>query len=723
MILRHKKRGFKQSMVAGILCALLSRVACAYVGADLPPLLEFADGTVVRTADDWQRRQAEVRGLMLDLFSGTFPADPPRLLDAQIVRQTEKNDGVIEQRVALTFATKNKVTIEICLWIPPGEGSWPVVLAAPVDWQVDRNCQWAQAAVKRGYVACLYPGVSFTCKAAQGYESYKQAIPAFRAEYPDATWADLSCGAWMASRAVDYLLDKRCKCRISKDQIGIIGHSRYGKQALIATAFDTRIAAVVARSPGSPASCPYRFTSRDTFAETPVDFPGDWFLPSLKQYYGREHELPMDAHGWYALIAPRRCLVHTAHNDGCEPTFAVERGFLEGFKVYDFLGHPENLRVLFREGAHNPITDAQYKKNFDWFDLSFGRGKATQSEFPVETIHRFDWQAWRAMQTESALRPPAQDCSARERITWALGQKNEPLSESSDARFLTDKECETMTHDRWSVENTKRIKVCFGNNVRGNVYYNPTGQGPAPVVIWLHPYSYHSGYNEGYGVQGTTVYHRLAQAGFVVLAYDQCGFGLRLLEGRDFYQTYPKWSRLGRLIEDVSRAVDFLVDGKGISQTVLPKIDPRKITVLGYSLGGMVGLYAGALDERINAVACFAGFTPMRSDTDAQSTGGVRRLWEWHALQPKLGLFHGREAEIPYDFDEVIAMIAPRPCLIVSPQQDRTASFDDVVACVKRAQAAWQGSDRALTHIQPNDINRFQKDQHTMFFKWHASLQ
>ena len=113
----------------------------------------------------------------------------------------------------------------------------------------------------------------------------------------------------------------------------------------------------------------------------------------------------------------------------------------------------------------------------------------------------------------------------------------------------------------------------------------------------------------------------------------------------------------------------------------------------------------------------------MRSDTDAGPTGGIRRLWEWHALQPKLGLFQGREAEIPYDFDEVIAMIAPRPCLIVSPQKDRTADFDDVVACVKKAQAAWQGSDKTLHHLQPNDISRFQKDQHAMFLEWYASLQ
>jgi len=662
---------------------------------------------------------------MVGTFTGTFPREIPRLLDARVVRQTARAEGVTEQRVVLSFATKNHVSMEICLWIPPGKGPFPVMLAAPVDWQVDRSCQWPQAAVKRGYVACLFPGVSFTCKPAQGYDSYKQAIPAFREECPEATWADLACGAWIASRALDYLLDDRCQCPIAENQIAIIGHSRYGKQALMAAAIDARITTVVARSPGSPGSCPYRFTSRNTFAEAPPDFPGDWFLPSLKQYYGREHELPMDAHGWYALIAPRRCLIHTAYNDGCEPTFAVERAFRAGHKVYSFLGAPDNLRVKYRAGAHNPTTDAHRQTYFDWFDLAFGRGRADQAQFPLEFMHDFDWEAWRAQQSVTQVTPPPQDASVRARILWALGTRSDELERSTQPGFLSEAESAMMTHDRWQVENTARVGACFGQEVRGNIYYNPTQQEPAPVVIWLHPYSYHSGYNEGYGVQGTTVYHRLAQKGFAVLAYDQCGFGLRLLEGRDFYRNHPDWSRLGRMVHDVQAAVDFVVEGQGRAQGSMPRIDRSRLYVLGYSLGGMVGLYAAALDKRITGVASFCGFTRLRTDDDAQSTGGNRRLWQWHALQPKLGLFHGREPEIPYDFDDLMGLIAPRPCLIVSAKRDREADFDAVVACVERARRVWrrQGKTEALQHLTPNDINRFQADQHTLFLNWAASHQ
>jgi pimeloyl-ACP methyl ester carboxylesterase len=289
-----------------------------------------------------------------------------------------------------------------------------------------------------------------------------------------------------------------------------------------------------------------------------------------------------------------------------------------------------------------------------------------------------------------------------------------------------------MDHDRWKVENHKtkslvslantvRMPVSFADNIRGNIYYNPGVKNPSPVVIWLHPYSYQTGYNEGYGVQNTTVYHRLAQEGFVVLAYDQVGFGLRLLEGRNFYRKHPKWSRLGRMVYDVHAAVDFLVNGNGQSKGSMPQIRKDQVFVLGYSLGGMVGLYATALDGRITGVVSFCGFTPLRTDTDAKTTGGIRRLWEWHALQPLLGLFHDHEQDIPYDFQDVLALIAPRPCLVVSPKRDREADFSDVVRCVNEARKAWQakGQPEMLTHLIPDDINRFQAEQHAMFLQWY----
>ncbi|HIB91279.1 TPA: hypothetical protein EYN09_01610 [Candidatus Poribacteria bacterium] len=680
--------------------------------SDLPPLLEFLDGTYVETAGDWERRRSEIRRLICQYFIGNFPDVIPAIIGTRTLEEISKTDGSVRRRIQLVFNTPNQVSMDMWVWIPFGHSPAPILLIQPRDYQIP----WAEAALSRGYLVCLYPGVDSHHQEAD-YPRYESVWNDFRAEYPDVNWTEISTKAWLASRSLDYLLEPQYGYNVMSEQIGIIGFSRYGKQSMVAAAFDDRITAVIARSPGSPASCPYRFTARDTFAETPEDFPGEWFLPSLRSYTGREHQLPIDSHGWYALIAPRLCLIHTAHNDGCEPTFAVEKGYLEGKKVYRFLGYPQNLYLSYRPGGHTPITEEHVAENMDWFDLVFDRLDSKQPAFCEKLIHDFNWREWKSQLSDQDLQVP--NGNPLERILWSLGQKPKEIrSNNMASSFLNLAESELMTHDRWHVENTTRLPVHFGCNVRGNLYYNPNSEGSVPVIIWLHPFSYHSGYNEGYGVQGTTVYYRIAQQGCVVLAFDQLGFGLRLLEGSEFYNAYPKWSKLGRMICDVQYAVDFLIDGTGCSKGKMPKINTNHIYLLGYSLGGMVGLYAAALDDRISGVASFCGFTPLRTDTDVKPTGGIRRIWEHHALQPLLGIFHEDQEKIPYDFGDILSLISPRPCLIASPEHDQEADFDDIINCVESIRREWVESPEFLTHLTPNDVNRFQADQHEMFLDW-----
>merc|ERR1711865_958090 len=98
----------------------------------------------------------------------------------------------------------------------------------------------------------------------------------------------------------------------------------------------------------------------------------------------------------------------------------------------------------------------------------------------------------------------------------------------------------------------------------------------------------------------------------------------------------------------------------------------------------------------------------MRSDISNSSTGGLARLFDLHALVPRLGLFEGREYDVPYDYDEMLESVAPRPVLLYTPQKDRDATYVDVLACVQRASLAWQksGASDAFTHKAPDDATR-----------------
>ncbi len=682
----------------------------------LPPLLQLQDGTAVEDVSQWPTRRAEILELMTKTFTGTLPAATPAIVTAEILETQSPADGSQRHRIQLTFDTKNQAAFEMWLWIPTGDGPFPLLMTAPRYYQID----WAEDALARGYMVCLYPGVDkdHPEKAFPGYHSVWET---FRKEYPEATWTEIVCKAWLASRALDYILAPAQGYPVASEQVGIIGHSRYGKQSMIAAAFDERFTAVVARSPGSPASCPYRLTTRDTFMETVRDYPGSWFLQSLKGYYGTENELPMDAHGWYALIAPRPLLIHTAHQDGCEPTWAVEQGYLEGRQVYQLLGAPEKCRVSYRSGSHNPITPEHRQENLDWFDLAFGRGAVKSTDFPEVFLHRFDWDGWKSAQTPEALEAPQPDAPAEARVNWLLGTAPETLPTGA-TDYIKAEDSLRMDHDRWAAPDTERIPILFGNGVPGNLYHNPKRSTPAPVVVWLHPYSYSTGYNEGYGVEGTTIYHRLAQEGYAVIAFDQVGFGLRLLEGTDFYEANPTWSRMGRMVHDVRAAVDFVVDGKGRGATPLPPFDKEQVFLVGYSLGGTVGLHAAALDKRVTGVASFAGFTPFRRGTDTTETGGNRRLWKDHALLPKLGLYEGHETDVPYDYEDLMTLVAPRPCLIVAPTQDPISNPAAIGECVDGAREQLGEEARHLIYETPDDIRRFQRDQQDRVLEWLAEV-
>ena len=695
-----------------------------YTRAELPPLLEFLDGRKVQSIDDWEERQEEIRSLLIKYFIGSFPAETPQITGAKVTSEKVHDNGSIRRRIRVTLATPNRVAFEMALWLPDGNGPFPLLLTAPRFYQR----YWGEDALKRGYAVCLFPGVDSHHREADypGYDSVWQTI---RKEYPRATWTEISTKGWLASRCIDYLLGDQSVAEIDADKIAIIGFSRYGKQAMIAGAFDERITCVVARSPGSPASCPYRFTSRNTYAEAPSDFPSEWFLPSLRDFTGRENELPIDAHGWYGLIAPRHCLIHTAYNDGAEPTFAVEKAYIEGRSVYRLLGAEQNLRIDYRTGGHSSgpppeqVSRADRQRNLDWIDLAFGRGLTKHVDFPEQLIHDFDWKQWRSQQNAARL-AIAKNAPSIERIKWSLGQAPKTLPPVDQADFFTDAESSLMTHDRWTPRGVRRVPIHFGHGVRGNLFFRDGLTTPAPVVVWLHPLSHHSGYNEGYGVQGTTVYHRLAENGFAVIAYDQCGFGLRLLEGRDFYKNHPSWSKLGRMVMDARAAVSFAVEGRGASKSAIPEFDIKRVFLLGYSSGALTAMYAGALDDRVAGVACFSGWTPLRDAANARATGGNRRLWEQHSLQPRLGLFDGRESEMPLDYDDVLGLVLPKPCLVVTPKRDRYADFSAVVEVIDKVRSAKPRIAKgSFAWLAPDDTNRFQADQHQEFINWTKTLE
>jgi pimeloyl-ACP methyl ester carboxylesterase len=144
--------------------------------------------------------------------------------------------------------------------------------------------------------------------------------------------------------------------------------------------------------------------------------------------------------------------------------------------------------------------------------------------------------------------------------------------------------------------------------------------------------------------------------------------------------------------------------------------------MIGYSLGGKVGLVTAALDERVKAVASVCGFDPLQHTAPGDGTEGVRHYSHLHGLLPKLGFFAGEESRLPFDYDRVLALVAPRPALIVAPTLDRYAPVEAVRDEVEQARKVYEllGRNEALHIETPLDFNRFMVDRQEQVINWIA---
>jgi dienelactone hydrolase len=184
-------------------------------------------------------------------------------------------------------------------------------------------------------------------------------------------------------------------------------------------------------------------------------------------------------------------------------------------------------------------------------------------------------------------------------------------------------------------------------------------KGRVPVMICLHQ-TVAQGKDEPCGIKGSADLAfalQLVRHGYVCIAPDVIGFGERIPAGAqpyanslDFYRKHPKWSFVGKMNWDVARVIDYL--------GTLPFVDPLQIGCIGHSHGAYGSLYASAFEPRISVVIASCGFTTLRSDPNPDRWSNLT------ALLPQLGTYLPDVASVPFDWQEICAMVAPRSLYI-----------------------------------------------------------
>lgn len=219
---------------------------------------------------------------------------------------------------------------------------------------------------------------------------------------------------------------------------------------------------------------------------------------------------------------------------------------------------------------------------------------------------------------------------------------------------------------------------------------------PAPAVLCLHSTENQIGHKVVVGLGGKPnrqYASELAERGFVTLSpsYPQLAN----------YQ--PDLAALGyqsgtmKAIWDNIRGVDYLES--------LPFVESENgFGVIGHSLGGHNAVFTAVHDARLKVIVSSCGLDSFLDYKQGNLTG-----WTQQRYMPRMADYLGQPAQVPFDFDELLALLAPRHVFISAPLFDSNFGHTSVKRIGKAARAVFElhhASDN-LQIVHPNSEHDF----------------
>lgn len=176
----------------------------------------------------------------------------------------------------------------------------------------------------------------------------------------------------------------------------------------------------------------------------------------------------------------------------------------------------------------------------------------------------------------------------------------------------------------------------------------------------------------------------LAGRGYVVIAPDYPSFGG--LSNYDFEKDRYESGSMTAIFNHM-RCVDLLQARKDV--------DPERIGVIGHSLGGHNAIFAAAFDPRLKVAVSSCGWTPFAYyDAGVEVTkkhGGKLGPWAQTRYMPWVKDKYNLDAtQMPFDFDEAIASLAPRAFFSNSPLKDANFNVEGVKKGMEGVSAVYQ---------------------------------
>ena len=356
----------------------------------LPDPLRLKNGRKVTSAKMWwnQRRPEIVEDFDREIY-GRVPKVTPRV-NWELISTTNETNGdipVITKKlvghvdnssytpikvdIPLTLTTPAKATkpvpviVEFSFVFPPGFRP-----PAPPPGASASGPSWQQQVLAKGWGYAII--IPTTIQADNGAGLTQGIIGLINKGQPRKVddWGALRAWAWGASRALDYLETDKA---VNAKQVGLEGHSRYGKATLVAMAYDARLAIAFVSSSGEGGAKLHRRNWGELVENVAGSGEYHWMAGNFIKYAGplTWNDLPVDSHELIALCAPRPVFISAgANGDGWVDAKGMFLAAAGAGPVYKLLGKRDmgtieyppvettliNGDVAFRQhsGGHTP---------------------------------------------------------------------------------------------------------------------------------------------------------------------------------------------------------------------------------------------------------------------------------------------------------------------------------------------------------------------------------
>ena len=315
----------------------------------------------IKTTSQWKLKRAAILDSMQSVM-GKLPAsenNPPtvQILDSLIEKSYKRFS------VKMTVAPSEDIFVYLYVPVSSKLKRHPAMLALhetdligkkSVDGQgKNKNLAYGKELAERGYVVIApdYPSLGES----KDYE--------FKTDrYESGTMK----GIFNHMRCIDFLVSRPY---VDAKQIGVIGHSLGGHNAIFVGAFDSRLKVVVT-------SCGWTlFDFYNIGAERSKAYGGrlgPWaqerYMPLLKDKYNLDPDkMPFDFDEAIAAIAPRAVFSNSPKSDSNFDVNGVKKGISNAAVVFNFLGAKNQLRARYPESGHDFPTAVRFEA-YDFID-------------------------------------------------------------------------------------------------------------------------------------------------------------------------------------------------------------------------------------------------------------------------------------------------------------------------------------------------------------------